>query len=323
MTHPGKCKGPGCNFCKLARESEFHRKLWGAPAPLPCVHEGRPSPPPPGRPVTRTYYQCDAGKGVVCKCDCGPGKCPLYRSEDDPGIPAGVVVGHYGMPRVAELQVRLIRHHCGAVPILVHDDWSPEPARGELDAAMALMGVPVVRSGTANIGHAGGDLGAFHAGLTWAKEKGLRVLVKLSQRFLVDVPNWIDDAARVLTSGRESCLSDACLEGACRLPLRTECIAVDVPRWNKPAVMGMLTPRRVFPNAAEHVVHKALGLVGGGFRAWPLLGGPHRQTRTPGVLWHCNTKPDEYKAMAARFGIELGDDFFVHGWPKASREDWG
>jgi hypothetical protein len=41
------------------------------------------------------------------------------------------------------------------------------------------------------------------------------------------------------------------------------------------------------------------------------------------VLWHCNTKPDEYRAVAERFGIDLGESFFTSGWPKASREDWG
>jgi hypothetical protein len=333
VTHPGPCKGAGCNFCELFRASDFHNRLWGGPgvsaqptrtAPprvtLPCVHVGNSRPDPTG--AGRSYYDCEAGKGTVCRCECGP-KCDRYAADVPDVIPAGVVIGHYGMPAIVAVQVRLIREHCGPVPVLVHDDWSPEPERIELDRVCGELGVEVVRSGRENIGHAGGDLGAFFRGLTWAQTRGLRVLVKLSQRFLIDTPNWLADAADLLTRSRESCLTDACIEGASRLPLRTESIALDVARWSADEPMRVLRPRRVYPLAAEYVVHQALARVGGGFRVWPLLGGPHRQTRTPGVLWHCNTSPDEYRQLAARFGLTLPDNFFTHGWPKAKREDWG
>lgn len=331
---PGK---DGCHLCSLAETRGDYRKLWKlvtVPHETPCRHEGDIETPCGSCTADRAearhvrgcdlFGTCSRGEEVGAARVCG--WCRKY--EPDPTLlprpTAGVVVGHYGMPRVAELQVRLVREHCGdATPILIHDDWSPEPARTDLDAAMAGLGVEVVRSGTRNIGHAGGDLGAIHAGLTWAAGRGLRTLVKLSQRFLIDTPGWLAEAVALLASGRESCLSDACLEGACRLPLRTEAIAVDVGRWVKPAVLRELAPRRVYPLAAEHVVHRALGKVGGGFRAWPLLGGPHRQTRAPGVLWHCFAKPEEYRAVASRHGIDLGEAFFVHGWPKNCREDWG
>lgn len=55
-----------------------------ARVPLPCVHEGRPSPPPEGKPTTKSYLQCDAGLGVVCRCNCNP-SCKKYEAEaDDP-----------------------------------------------------------------------------------------------------------------------------------------------------------------------------------------------------------------------------------------------
>lgn len=336
---PGK---DGCHLCSLAETRGDYRKLWKlvtVPHETPCRHEGNIEKPCGSCTADRAearhvrgcdlFGTCSRGEEVGAARVCG--WCRKY--EPDPTLlpkpTAGVVVGHYGMPRVAELQVRLVREHCGdATPILIHDDWSPEPARAELDAAMATLGVEVVRSGTRNIGHAGGDLGAIHAGLTWAAGRGLKVLVKLSQRFLIDTPGWLAEAVALLASGRESCLSDACLEYQSngryvQLPLRTEAIALDVARWARPEVMAELRPRRVYPNAAEHVIYRAHKKVGGGFRVWPLLGGPARNVCTPGVLWHCANTPDDYKAVAARYGIELGDDFFVHGWPKNRTEDWG
>jgi hypothetical protein len=39
-------------------------------------------PPPEGADVRKRYFQCDAGKGVVCRCNCGP-KCDRYEPEGD------------------------------------------------------------------------------------------------------------------------------------------------------------------------------------------------------------------------------------------------
>lgn len=287
---------------------------------LPCIHEGSPARGPAGDP--KTYYQCDAGLGVVCRCSCGP-KCPRYAADIASPIPAGVVIGHYGMPAVAELQVRALRAHNGDLPVIVHDDHSPGDDAPDLDRRMAALGVEVVRPAGGNVGHAGGDLSAFWHGIKWADGRGLKVLVKLSQRLIPDVPGWVATAAGLLADGTESCLTEACVEGAVRLPLRTEAVALDVRRWATPKVLYTLRPRRVFPKAAEHIVHEALRLVGGGYRSWPLLGGPHRQTRSVGVYWHCNTSAAEYRQLAERFGVELGEKFFVHGWPKKRTEDWG
>ncbi len=48
------------------------------------------------------------------------------------------------------------------------------------------------------IGRAGGDMAAFWKGIGWGAMTGLDVVFKLSQRFVIDVPNWDQDSARLL-----------------------------------------------------------------------------------------------------------------------------
>jgi len=56
-----------------------------APPALPCVHIGRPMPPPDGRDRRQTWVLCEAGLGTVCLCqNCGctcNEKCPKYVAE--------------------------------------------------------------------------------------------------------------------------------------------------------------------------------------------------------------------------------------------------
>lgn len=53
---------------------------------LPCVHVGKPAPPPAGHDVRKTYYECEAGKGVVCQCNCGSA-CDRYVPESGTDAP--------------------------------------------------------------------------------------------------------------------------------------------------------------------------------------------------------------------------------------------
>src|SRR5947209_5743392 len=134
----------------------------------------------------------------------GPGEAAaaLPRFEprpDDP--PCGVVIGSYRWPRLIDLQIHLIRHTCGGVPILVGDDCSPgfgpAPPPGSqferLQAICAAHPGVTLWPNVERIGHTGGDVAACWKGLIWAQALGLRVLAKLSQRFLVTDPRWLQD----------------------------------------------------------------------------------------------------------------------------------
>jgi len=47
-----------------------------------CINAGSPAPPPNGKPTAKTFYNCDAGLGVVCRCMCHPSKCALYEADE-------------------------------------------------------------------------------------------------------------------------------------------------------------------------------------------------------------------------------------------------
>lgn len=290
-------------------------------ASLPCIHLGNRTRPPEGQSPLKEWYNCEAGKGVVCKCSCGPNKCDRYTADAEQQVKTGVVIGHYDMPDLIDLQIRVLRDTCGPVPVLVHDDHSPSQSR--LRAICDRHNVEVVQSGLSNIGHAGGDLGAFYKGLVWAKKNGIEVLCKLSQRFIPIRPDWLNEGAAALLTSGLSTLTDACIEGRNALPLRTEAILLKVDRWTQDRPLKLVRPRRVFPYSGEAIVAQALSTIGGGFGVWPFLGGPDRTRRNPNYLWHtCNTVAD-YKALADRYGVHLDDTFFVAGWAKNTQEDWG
>lgn len=291
--------------------------------PLPCVHQGSPAPPPQGQPAGREYYVCEAGRGVVCKCVCNPSKCSLYTADrpEPEAIRAGVVLSHYGMPKIIDLQIRLIRATCGDVPLLVHDDHSPNA--DELKAICASHNVPVVQHGSSQLGHASGCVASVYQGLKWAKERELTVLCKLSQRFLVTRDNWLQKGASDLLKSGRSTLSDACIEGKTALPIRSEAMLLLVEKWTQEHILKHLRPRRLYPYSAEAWYSKALQKIGGGFATWSLLGGPSRVRKVDGVLWHCANSAADYHKLAAEYGVDLGPDFFVAGWPKHNLSDWG
>lgn len=75
-------------------ESQY-RELWrtmaknetGSRISLPCFHKGVPKPPPEGRDVRKSWFECEAGKGIVCECLlCGcacNSSCDKYVEDSD------------------------------------------------------------------------------------------------------------------------------------------------------------------------------------------------------------------------------------------------
>lgn len=99
-------EGRDCRRCFLFATNAEVNRAWGGdgllvavagPRPLPprprparntslpCIHEGRPAPPPPGRDIRRRWLHCEAGKGVVSQCQCNV-RCDCYEADspDDP-----------------------------------------------------------------------------------------------------------------------------------------------------------------------------------------------------------------------------------------------
>lgn len=238
-----------------------------------------------------------------------------------------VAIGSHGQPSVVELQAKAIRATCGPVPILVSDDKTEEATNEELGAEYGAAlkakllavcdreGLIYRDTAPGRVGHAGGDLGALFHGLTFAAVHGIDVLVKLSQRFVLDIPDWIHLTAKAMRQTGAATCSRHCFYGrSTRFHLRTEFLALDVARWARPDVLHALTPRPL-GFAAEDLIDRCRQAVdGGAFLASPLFG-EDRHADYPGIAWH-DVLPEEvpvarYAAMFAKYGVTPGPEFSV------------
>lgn len=272
---------------------------------------------------------------IVCKCDgCGP-KCSGHPSQSQT---TGVVIGcystnDYDMLGMIRLQIASIRKNNGAeTPILLSVDQCEHIGQIESIADAYECDFQKVTCESVNpedsIGHAGGDLGAFHNGLLWASAHGMKYLAKLSQRYLIDTPGWI----KTSELQNYSTLTRTCLENAGAqkifMPLRTEAVFMRVADW-LPAVPHM-KPRRVWPMSGEAAVWQAFcaAMVGGPdylIKAWRFVAAKSRHYKLAGVLWKCANTREEYEATAKKYGIDLGEHFQTGGWPKGGpgHKSWG
>lgn len=250
-----------------------------------------------------------------------------------------VAIGTYGpmSPAVVELQIRLIRKHNGEeTPILVHDDHSEESHDEKVSAEVAARqrqrlkdlcrdeGVHF-RSSPFRLGHGGGDLSAFWHGIRAAKKLGYPFAWKLSMRFMIDVPNWIESAltkwAQVETLFSKQFPNPIVLSThACgtpwpTFPYRTECVGMRIEDFDKPLVTcpkgGLLAPRSLGQGViAEPIFAQAVYATGGGLAVAPDWLGHQRPVRRPGIVWHDVPGADkEYLALFEREGVDPGPYF--------------
>lgn len=291
----------------------------------PCIHLGITVANGGG---CRTSYECERGHGVVRRCaECRT--CEDYRADGDEspaaapetvGHDCGVAIGSFRWPELVELQVKLIRKHCGPVPVLVSND--DPAAAGVLGAICGRFADVTLSTNPERIGHTGGDIAVFHKAMVWAARRRIRVVAKLSQRFLIDRPNWLQDGARdLLASGLP--LASRRATGVSVFDLRTEACLLDTARWAHAAVLARTAPRRYWADvptgiAAERVIFRVLeDLLGGHYWPWAAVLGEERVVRDfPDVLWHDNTPAAAYHATAAAHGVALPPGFHCGGWEK-------
>lgn len=320
--------------------------------PTPCSHVGPQIGETDcrscgGRRVTLKLFECrhpeqPLGAAVCAKHGCGstcPGYETAHRTEANSGAPAksdrsiarnanplqaGVVIGSYGWPALIDLQIRMIRSTCGPVPILVSDDCSPgfpDGARfARLTALCARHADVMLWPSAERIGHTGGDIAAYWKGVVWGFSRGLQVVAKLSQRFVITRPDWLYEGARDLRASGLPLATQRCT-GTAHFDLRTEAALLDVSHWHTPEVLERIKPRRYWHDTpkglcAETILYRVLqDLLGGVFWPWSLFG-PDRQRPSPGVLWHHYASATAYRALAEQHGVELDDDFHVAGWER-------
>lgn len=224
-------------------------------------------------------------------------------------LKTGIVIGSYNMPDVIRLQFACIRHNCGPdVPILISDDCSdgveptPNPASffGRLVDLAHRSPNCYLWPNVDRIGHAGGDMAAFWKGIVWGGMTGLDVVFKLSQRYVIDVPNWDQNSARLLLDSGLSTLGRRCAFHG--FDLRTEAVGMRIDRWHRPDILAHLTPRRVAWAAEGVLWDDVRDRLEGRLCEWPLMS-PARPHAAPGVLFRESNAPREYADLAERLGL--------------------
>ena len=219
-----------------------------------------------------------------------------------------VVLGSFGLPRIIELQARVIRKNCGNIPILVSDDYTADayPDRFEqLKQICKDMNLHLRMSNLKErIGHSGGDMGAFYNGLLFAKENGIKVCAKLSQRYIIDIPQWIQLASKSMSDlSIKSGGSIGKFSGKFIYRLRTECVIMDVAAWTRPSVLSILEPR-VIGATAEGKGFQALMEAGGANMftpRWMKLG--DKKEKFQDVYWHDSDDDESYMSLARKYGM--------------------
>lgn len=230
----------------------------------------------------------------------------------------GIVLGCFNYPKLIELQINLIRFHNGPVPIFISDDCSSKAGKYQyyenlMELAKKYTDV-TVWSNPQRLGHAGGDLVAFHLGIQWAYFRRLPYLIKLSQRMCVDIHDWINPCLSSLVQSNLKVSSYACIEGKTTFPIRTEFVLLDTKAWYHSNILNEFRMQSTQGHAAETIIWNVIEKYFDGKMAnLPLLK-EDRLKPYPGIIWHCSHTLENYKALAERFSLQLDPGFAVTGW---------
>lgn len=219
----------------------------------------------------------------------------------------GVVIGHFDSIDFLNLNLKLLRKHCGAFPLLVSDDCSPgwnlngscTPA---IDEVLAENNA-VAWTNQNRLGHVSGDLSALAKGILWAKAQDLEYLVKMSQRFIVDRPNWLAETVDFLRRTNAITLGRGCKDFGWKI--RTELMAIRVEDWHQDRILKSLLspPDRPFAELiAWELIEKCLS---GRLTQWDLLA-PGRQSKAPDIYFRATHRSEDFARLAQSVGITNG-----------------
>lgn len=348
---------PGCRLCELFESNSAYRQsvinatnrkiISVRVNKIPCKflgdeitgHERQKL----GLTHLKIWHECDMGHGPQCPCNaaCGPtckdyvaneNAAPaqdLFRFNQNSDFPTvGISIGSYGMPGIIELQAAAIRANCGDIPIIVSDDHTEEAGDDGMEKKIRILDIcekyDLIYRETApvRVGHAGGDLGSFHHGLTYAASKGIEYWLKLSQRFIVDRPMFVQKCAAILKAHQQHTMSQVHQNhGQFYFAMRTEFVLMEVARWHRPDIMAKLTPRPL-GRAAEDIVHDCVNTIGGSFFSSTLFTA-ERSKKHEGVLWYEADGPEGYQRLAEKYGVNLGAGFHAGGSVHSPGFKWG
>lgn len=228
----------------------------------------------------------------------------------------GIVIGTYAAVPYIHLQLESRKRFAPETECLVIDDGSSDSAR--LSSLCSEYGADFICR-PKRMGHVPGDMQTFVQGHEWARELGLKLLIKLSRRWLPIAP-WVEETERIWNETGAPTLNSSCHFH--RFGFRSECVAMDVDAWkNSDATKSLRDHVSACAShppdldcgrsgvLVEHVVHigaaAARGARGDGssnYAAWPWMG-DNRTNPMPGRLWHESNNTQEYVDLARSWGI--------------------
>ncbi|MGO8673018.1 MAG: hypothetical protein ACLQVD_16875 [Capsulimonadaceae bacterium] len=234
----------------------------------------------------------------------------------------GMVIGTYGTPAYIALQIAARNRWYPHVPLLVHDDGSPDAER--LAALCKASGVDFVGRSQRS-GWSLGDMAAVVAGLDWGRQKGLDIVIKVSRRYVL-CHDWVPGLQQLAYGTQAATYGNAC--GFFGIRFRPECMATHVGAWHAAGAVEEMRGRvargrrvakwieewyqslvlHVHLSQAPRTVRRWEHLFPRdahwrGYALWPMMG-MSRKSRMPGVLWHDINSCDEYRALARELGLE-------------------
>jgi hypothetical protein len=214
----------------------------------------------------------------------------------------GIVLGSFNMPDFIKLQIAAIRANCGSIPIFISDNISNPDQYGSLKEIVKNDINCVISRNFQSLNWPGGDLACYWKGVTWANAIGLDVLYKLSQRCVIDIPNWDQTSAAYLCESNCGVLGRNCSYHG--WAIRTEMVGMSVRKWYTPEILHNLFPKNL-DRGVEYVIEDILKTkFHNQMLPWTIMS-PARPQKAPGILFREANSDDDYKTLAVKWASSL------------------
>jgi len=269
---------------------------------------------------------------------------PVRRTKIPANPKIGVAICTYGSVPYVHLGLECLKRHEPGVPVLIHDDSSPDQEK--LRQLAAMYGADFVSTDYRKAPTVG-DLSGFVEGLRWGADR-LDIVIKLSRRFIIDKP-WASDLGALFhnTQYGTACAPDS----AWQWGMRSEATGLHVSSWINSGMMARMEEAvrsnvqphslpEAFIHECAREVHKWLHPEDESISRWNERDHPDcdwtvRSEKTfnrpvnydsyvwwvsvmglartqliPNVYWHDSWSNREYGAFARSIGLNYTDDDF-------------
>lgn len=238
----------------------------------------------------------------------------------------GMVIGTFAAVPYIHLQLESWRLSYPDVPLLVHDDGSPQQ---ETLASLCQDYGADFECNSSRQPPCVGDLTAFVGGLEWARRQQLDILLKVSRRWVFLV-NWVTSLRALAMQSQYATFCSYTTSFG--FGFRTECVGLAVKQWHSPiflddALCRIERGESVFVEAYVHEFARRFERSNGptaerwraahvmpedksGYALWSLIG-TDRCERSSSFLWHDCSSAADYQSAAAEYGLQYESAAFA------------